>query len=526
MIDLRKRIHPFILRLSGIVGHIVISVLLFIHPLQANEKDNFPNIVIILADDLGYGDVGCYNPESKISTPNLDKLASEGMKFTDAHSASTVCTPSRYSILTGRMAFRTGMRGVFAGVKGPALIEKDRLTLAQMLQKKGYETACFGKWHIGMTFYDKDGNVIKDRTLEGVKRVDYSRRIPDGPLDRGFDHFFGTVSCPTTDWLYAYVNGDRIPVPPTKLLDKSKLPNHPYSHDCRQGMVADNFDHEEVDLVFLEKSKEFLEQHVKTNPKQPFFLYHAMQAVHLPSFPADEFKGKTESGPHGDFIFELDYIVGELLTKLDELGLTNNTLVMFASDNGPEVPTVVEMRKTHHHNGARPWRGMKRDQWEGGHRTPFIIKWPGKVKAGSICNQLFSQVDIMATCAEIVNAKLPGGTAEDSYNFLPVFLGEQGDKPVRKYMVQQTNRLELSIRDGLWKYLDHKGSGGNDYKNKSELSPYRIEDNDPDAPGQLYNLKTDPGETNNLYSEYPEKVKEMKKQLDFYRENGQVHKRE
>jgi arylsulfatase A-like enzyme len=184
------------------------------------------------------------------------------------------------------------------------------------------------------------------------------------------------------------------------------------------------------------------------------------------------------------------------------------------------------MRKTHHHDGAKPWRGMKRDDWEGGHRTPFVVKWPGKVKAGSVTNQLFSHVDIMATCAEIVNAELPENAAEDSYNFLPVFLGDQGDKPLRKYMVQQTNRLELSIRDGMWKYLDHKGSGGNDYKNKSELAPYRIVDNDPDALGQLYNLKTDPGETNNLYSEYPEKVKEMKKQLDFYRENGQVHKRE
>ncbi|MDX1285007.1 MAG: sulfatase-like hydrolase/transferase, partial [Draconibacterium sp.] len=331
---------------------------------------------------------------------------------------------------------------------------------------------------------------------------------------------------PTTDWFYAYVDGDRIPISPTKLLNKDNLPNHPYSHDCRLGMVADNFDHEEVDLVFLQKSKEFLDKHVKLNPNKPFFLYHSMQAVHLPSFPADEFKGKTNSGPHGDFIFELDYIVGELLKKLDELGVAENTLVMFASDNGPEVPTVVNMRKTHQHDGAKPWRGMKRDQWEGGHRTPFIVKWPGKVKAGSISNQLFSHVDIMATCAEIVNTKLSNNVAEDSYNFLPVFLGTQGDKPVRKYMVQQTNRLELSIRDGMWKYLDHKGSGGNDYNNKSELAPYKIADNDPDVPGQLYNLKTDPGETNNLYSQYPDKVNEMKNQLDFYRKNGQAHKRE
>ena len=516
---------PIYIRKRNLLILIITFTLFWMKPSQANEKEKLPNIVIILEDDLGFGDVGCYNPESKIPTPNLDKLAFEGMRFTDAHTASTVCKPSRYGILMGRMPFRTGMKGVFTGVQGPSLIKENQLTLAQMLQEEGYETACFGKWHIGMTFYDKEGNVIKDRTLEGVKRVDYSRRIPDGPLDRGFDHFYGTVCCPTTDWLYAYVDGDRIPVPPTKLLDKEKLPNHPYSHDCRQGMVADNFNHEEVDLVFLQKSKEFLEKHVKANPEKPFFLYHAMQAVHLPSFPAEDFKGKTKFGLHGDFIFEMDYIVGELLKKLDELGVANNTLVMFASDNGPEVPTVIEMRKTHHHDGARPWRGMKRDDWEGGHRTPFIVKWPDKVKAGAVSNQLFSYTDIMATCAEIVNTKLPVNAAEDSYSFLSVFLGSQKDKPVRKYVLQQTNRLELSIRDGMWKYLDHKGSGGNDY-NKIELAPYMIEDNDPEAPGQLYDLETDPGETNNLYSLYPEKVKEMKNQLDFYREYGQAPKRE
>ncbi|MEM8891526.1 MAG: sulfatase-like hydrolase/transferase, partial [Bacteroidota bacterium] len=296
---------------------------------KEKEEPALPNILFILADDLGYGDVACYNPDSQIPTPKLDKLAAEGMKFTDAHSPSTVCTPTRYSILTGRMAFRTGMRGVFSGANGPGLIEADRLTLPQMLRNKGYATACFGKWHLGMTFFDQNGDTIKEGGVKGVEQIDYSYAIPDAPIYRGFDEFFGTVSCPTTDWLYAYVEGDRIPVPATKLLDKSKLPKHPYANDCDLGMVADNFNHEEVDLVFLEKSKNFLDQHVKNKPDQPFFLYHSMQAVHLPSFAADQFKGKTQSGPHGDFIFEMDYIVGELLDKLDELGLAENTLVMF-----------------------------------------------------------------------------------------------------------------------------------------------------------------------------------------------------
>ena len=504
---------------SKIIKLSVLLICLLSSAIVASEK---PNILFILADDLGYGDVGCYNPESRIPTPNLDKLASEGMRFTDAHSPSTVCTPTRYSILTGRMEFRTGMKGVFTGIGGPCLIEKDRLTLGQMLSEKGYTTACFGKWHIGMSFFDKEGDRIKNSGVKGVEQIDYSRPIPDSPIHRGFDKFYGTVSCPTTDWFYAYVDGDRVPIPPTKLLDKSKLPKHPYGHDCRRGMVADNFNHEEVDLVFLDKSVKFLEKHVKTKPGKPFFLYHSMQAVHLPSFAADQFKGKTNSGPHGDFIFEMDYIVGELMKTLRRLGVADNTIVMFASDNGPEVPTVINMRKTHNHDGARPWRGVKRDQWEGGHRTPFIVRWPGKVKAGTTSDQLTSLTDVMATCGEIVGAKLPNDAAEDSYSMLKVLLGRQGDKPIRKYMLQQTITFAMSIREGHWKYLDHKGSGGNRYERTGDwgMKPYVLKDTDPDAPGQLYNLEVDQGETKNLYSKHPEIVARLKRQLEIYKDSG------
>jgi len=489
---------------------------------RAAKPGKRPNIVFILADDLGYGDVACYNPESKIPTPNLDKLAKDGMLFTDAHSPSTVCTPTRYSVLTGRMAFRTGMRGVFTGVGGPCMIEKTRLSLPQMLKNNGYATGGFGKWHIGMTFFDKEGKPICKSGLAAVKRIDYSRPIPDAPIHRGFDKFYGTVSCPTTDWLYAFVDGDRIPVPPTKPVDKKSLPKHPYSNDCRRGLVAPNFDLEKVDLVFLKKSQEFLAQHVKNSPETPFFLYHSMQAVHLPSFPADQFKGKTKSGPHGDFIFEMDYVVGELLKTLDRLGVADNTLVMFASDNGPEVPTVINMRKDHKHDGARPWRGVKRDQWEGGHRTPFIARWPGKIKPGSKTGQITSLTDVMATCAAIVGADLPDEAGEDSYNILPVLLGTQGDKPVRKYMLQQTMSLAMSIRRGKWKYLDHKGSGGNNYNRRGSwgMAQYALKELDPDAPGQLYNLQTDPGETKNLYSKHPEIVKELKTALDGFKASG------
>ena len=489
---------------------------------RETAAERLPNIVFILADDLGYGDVACYNPESKVPTPNVDRLAKQGMRFTDAHSPSTVCTPTRYSVLTGRMAFRTGMRGVFTGVGGPCMIEKERLTIAQMLKNAGYATALFGKWHVGMTFLDKDGKRITAGGVKGVKQIDYSRAIPDAPIHRGFDRFYGTVCCPTTDWLYAFIDGDRIPVPPTKLLDRSKLPRHPYGNDCRRGMVAPNFKHEEVDLVFLDKSKQFIAQHVKKTPDKPFFLFHSMQAVHLPSFAAEQFKGKTKAGPHGDFIFEMDYLVGELLKTLDTHGLADNTLVMFASDNGPEVPSVIAMRRDHKHDGARPWRGVKRDQWEGGHRTPFIVRWPGKVKAGSTSDQITSLTDVFATCAAVTGAKLPNAAAEDSCNMLPVLLGTQGDKPVRPYMLEQTITLAMSIRKGKWKLLAHKGSGGNRYNRGGSwgMAQYALKDTDPDAPGQLYNLEVDPGETTNLYSKYPKIVKDLSEKLAHYKTTG------
>jgi arylsulfatase A len=493
---------------------------LFLASVSLGAKSH-PNIVFILADDLGYGDVGCYNPKSRIPTPNLDQLAKEGMLFTDAHSPSTVCTPTRYSVLTGRMAFRLNYKGVFTGVGGPCLITPDRLTLPGMLRKKGYETAMFGKWHVGLTAFDKKGKPINRNGLDAVRLVDYSRKLEGGPVDRGFDHFFGTASCPTTDWLYAYMEGDRIPVPPTRIVDRGPLPKHPYSRDNRPGMIAPDFDIEEVDMVFLKKSLEFLKRHKKEKPDKPFFLFHSMQAVHLPSFPGKDFKGKTDSGPHGDFIHEMDHVVGELTKALEKHDFADDTLIIFSSDNGPEVPTVINMRKTHKHDGARPWRGVKRDNWEGGHRVPMLVRWPGKVKAGSVSDQTVCLTDVMATCAQIVGAKLPDDAAEDSFDLLPVFLGK-ADKPVRNFTLHQTISLALAIRQGDWKYLDHKGSGGSNYNWDGEwgLKQYALPEKAPDAPGQLYNLKDDPGETNNLYFKKPGIRKELKAKLDELKKSG------
>jgi len=475
-----------------------------------------PNLLLILADDLGYGDVSCYNDQSKVPTPHIDRLAREGMRFTDAHSPATVCTPTRYSLMTGQMAFRVPSGGtVFTGVGGPSLIAPGRLTLPALLRANGYATACVGKWHVGLTFFDREGQTMRGHGVEAVRRVDFSRRIEGGPVDHGFDRFFGTACCPTTDWLYAFIENDRVPVPPDRLLDRSQLPTHPYANDCRAGLVAPDFPMEEVDLVFLKKSREFLEQHVQQSPGQPFFLFHSAQAVHLPSFAAPSFQGKTRAGPHGDFIHQLDHVVGELLSTLEQLGVADNTIVLFTSDNGPETTSVIHMRADYGHDGARPWRGVKRDGGEGGDRVPFLVRCPDRVRAGTTSAQLTSLTDVMATVAAVIGAELPNNAAEDSFNMLPAWLSED-QAPLRPYLLQQAfgGQRTLSIRQGPWKYLDHTGSGGNRYANDPGLRAFLLPDTAPNAPGQLYNLETDPGETKNLYNERPEIVSELKALLE------------
>jgi len=489
--------------------------------IQHSSFSALPNILLILADDLGYGDLRCYNAESKVPTPNIDRLAGEGMRFTDAHSPATVCTPSRYALMTGQMAFRVPRGGtVFTGVGGPSLIEKDRLTLPAMLKQQGYATAAIGKWHVGLTFRNAAGQPVTKLGLEGVHEVDFSSPIEGGPLDHGFDRFFGTACCPTTDWFYAFIDGDRIPTPPTGPLQRATLPKHPYANDCRQGLIAPDFDMQEVDMLFLQKSREFIAQHVRSSPRKPFFLYHATQAVHLPSFAGKDFRGKTQAGPHGDFIAEFDHIVGELTKELEKHGLAENTLVILTSDNGPETTAVVHMRAAHGHDGAKPWRGVKRDAWEGGHRVPFIVRWPARVKAGTTSAELTSLTDVMATVAAITGAELPRDAAEDSFNLLPALEGK-ATAPIRPYLLTQafSGARTLSIRRGQWKYVAHRGSGGNNY-DKGEMKPYSLPETVPEAPGQLYDLANDPGEKTNLYSKKPGIVKEMQALLEESKRTG------
>ncbi|GBL44043.1 arylsulfatase A [Verrucomicrobiota bacterium] len=360
---------------------------LLVASLTAAAELRRPNIVVILADDLGYGDVGCYNPESKIPTPNLDRLAKSGVRFTDAHSPSTVCTPSRYSLLTGRMAFRTGYRGgVFTGVGGPSLIEADRLTLPGMLRQQGYATAAVGKWHVGLTFQTADGTPVHHVKIPGddtgpakelarIRLVDFTRPITDGPVHRGFDYFFGTACCPTTDWLYAY-NRERPGADPA---------DHPAR--CRQATEA----------PLRERLPPRLGRPgLRTRPGRPspprkepgladgageararptILLYHS-DTGRAPAFlRGAKLPRASQAGPPGDFITELDFVVGELLATPRTDSRRRQYLDRLSSDNGPETTAVVHMRADQGHDPARPWRGMKRDDWEGGHRVPLIVRW-------------------------------------------------------------------------------------------------------------------------------------------------------
>ncbi len=484
--------------------------------------NDHPNIVLILADDLGYGDVSCYNDQAKVATPHLDLLARQGVRLTDAHSPSTVCTPTRYGLLTGQMPFRIPRGGmVFTGIGGPSLIEPGRMTLASLLRDQGYATACIGKWHVGLTFYDAQGEPVKDTGTDAIPRVDFERRIVGGPTDHGFDRFFGTACCPTTDWLYAFIEQDRVPHPPTRRIDKTSLPQHPYANDCRPGWIADNFPMEEVDLVFLQKSREFIQQHVRETPDKPFFLFHSAQAVHLPSFPAPQYQGKTAAGPHGDFIHQLDDIVGQLTETLEQTGVAENTIVIFTSDNGPETTSVIHMRQDHDHDGARPWRGVKRDNWEGGHRVPMLVRWPNRLPANTVCDQPTCLTDILATVAAIVDVPLSGEVAEDSFNMLPAWRGKTTE-PIRPYLLHQAfaGAKTLAIRRGPWKYIDHPGSGGNRYENNAGLKPFILPEADPAAPGQLYHLVDDPGETTNVYGQHPEIVAELQALLRLTKSTG------
>jgi arylsulfatase A len=477
------------------------------------QGPDLPNIVIIYADDLGYGDLSCYNPKAAYQTKHIDRLAAEGVMFTDSHSPCTICSPSRYGLFSGNLVCRTGRQpSAFEGPGGPSYIKPGEMTVADMLRKQGYRTGIFGKWHVGLTWYDKDGKRLAGG-FENSLLIDYEKSTPleDGPNARGFDESFITPNCPTTDPLYVYIENGMVPIPASQRHDPESLPNlggkWRWDHDA--GWKSPDYKFEGVDELFFEKTMSFIKQHRKQTPDKPFFAVLSTQIAHAPVLPDPKFNGKTQGGPRGDFVYELDDITGRLLDALKELNIDDNTIVIFNADNGPEVLHAVWMREDHSHDAAGGYRGVKRDGWEGGHRVPMIVRWPAKIPKGVTTKQMICTTDIFATLASVTGYKLPDDVAVDSFDMLPVLLGKQKEEEsIRPHLLTQSYRGEFQLREGDWKFLNHMGSGGNSY-DKGELKKYALPENAPEATGQLYNLAVDPGETNNLFFTEMAKREEM-----------------
>jgi len=481
------------------------------------RANRHPNIVFIMADDMGYGDVGCYNAESKIPTPNIDRLAKQGIRFTDAHSPSAVCTPTRYGVLTGRYCWRTWLKsGVVGGYTNP-LIEPGRTTVASFLKKHGYRTACIGKWHLGLGWTRHNGYVgdAKDGPKyfngswqdgdpkEGMN-VDFTKPVRGGPADLGFDYAYFTAACSTIDGPFCYIHNRRTVGIPNKLMPIDKSVHADYRP--RPGWVADGFDVTEVDTVFTGKAIEFMENNCKKYPERPFFLYLPLSSPHAPWLPPDFVKGRSGDGARGDMVVWTDWCVGRIIDALDRLGLTENTLLIVTSDNGPR-------HGKEGHKSSGKLRGFKSHIWEGGHRIPFIARWPGKVEPGSTCDEVICLTDLIATCAAIVGADLPEDAGPDSFNILPALLGAELDEPIRPAIVHHSVFGVFSIRQSKWKLiLDTKTSGG-------WVRP-RGEKPQSGTPGQLYNLQEDPYEQNDLWDEHPQIVKRLAKLLKKYKKQG------
>jgi len=507
-----------------IIVTICASLCLVVASGEAKAKTKHPNIVYILADDLGYGDVSCYNSESKITTPRIDRLAAEGMRFTDVHTPSAVCTPTRYGILTGRYAWRTRLKYRVLDGLDPPLIEEGRLTVADLLKQHGYDTACIGKWHLGMQWTDKDGQPVPAVPVDRKTRprvgddVDYTRQITGGPTARGFDWYFG-ISASLNMSPFCYIEGDR----PVRLpvLDQPRISTEFISVD--KGVRSPDFTIYGVMPRLAGEAVGYLERHAKERPDSPFFLYAPLTSPHLPLVPNEEYRGASKAGHYGDFVVETDAFVGAVLEALDRTGQTDNTLVIFTSDNGglyhywePQESDDVNHYKVRArgqyikqfgHQGNAHLRGTKADIWEGGHRVPFIVRWPGKTPLGEVSNELLELTDLLATCAELVAAKLPTNMGEDSRNALPALLKSKTDKPVREFAIHHSLWGVFAIRQGPWKLIPHRGSGG--FTFPKELDPKVV----GGPPGQLYHLRDDPSETKNVWNKHPDVVKRLSELL-------------
>ena len=470
-----------------------------------------PNVVYILADDMGYGDMRCNAPAGKIPTPNLDRLAAQGMRFTDAHASSSVCTPTRYSVLTGRYCWRTRLKRGVLWPWDPALIEPDRLTVASFLRGHGYRTACIGKWHLGWNWTTLNGEPPDKGCVYGAyerelryelgKNIDYEKPIGGGPVDCGFDHYFGddVPNFPPYTWF----EQDRLIEQPVE--DK---PDEMFGHP---GAMAPGWQLEAVMPELTRRSVRYIEG----SKDEPFFLYFALTAPHTPIVPAEAFYGMSDAGTYGDYVCEVDWCVGQILDALDRKGIADNTLLVFASDNGPEN-TAYDRIVEHGHYSMAHLRGLKRDTWEGGHRVPFVARWPGTIPSGSECDQLTILGDLMATCADLVGAPLPSDAGEDSVSILPLLRGDDR-RPVRSFAIHHSASGAFAIRKGEWVFIDAPSGDDNRepqwFKEERGYTPHPY-------PGELFNVKEDIAERRNLYGEYPHVVDELSTLLARAKRDG------
>lgn len=484
------------------------SLILLLSGTRANAAP--PNIVILYADDMGYGDLNIQNPQSKIPTPNLDRFTREGTRFTDAHSSSGVCTPSRYALLEGRYHWRK-FHGIVNSFDQPVL-DDEKLTMAELLKAKGYQTACIGKWHLGWDWnaIKRVGAKAKGKDGYASDAFDWTKPIPGGPLSHGFDYYFGddVPNFPP----YAWFENDRVITTPTVSLTTTAATAEG-QWEARPGPAVKDWDFWAVMPELTKKAEQWIGRQRKD---QPFFLYFSFTSPHAPIVPTKEFTGKSQAGGYGDFVVQTDDTVGRVLAALEKHGFAENTLVIFSADNGPER-YAYDRIKNSDHRSMGPLRGLKRDIWEGGHRVPFVVRWPGTVPAGKVSDGLISQIDLYATVAAIVGAEIPAGSAEDSYNQLALLKGS--GPTARDTLVHNTNPQGYALRRGDWVLIDAKTGGvspvpawfdeANGYAKNSQ-------------PGELYNLKEDLAQKKNLYAEQPEKVAELKAVLSKLRINGQV----
>jgi arylsulfatase A-like enzyme len=469
---------------------IALSLLLAAAPLRAADE---PNILLILCDDLGIGDPACYNGDSKIDMPHVNALAKQGVRFTDMHSPSSVCTPTRYGLLTGRYCWRSRLKsGVFQGYD-PVLIEPGRVTIASLLKKHGYATGGFGKWHLGL----------------GAKgRTDYTKPLDAGPLNAGFDQYFGIPS--SLDFEpYVYVVNNGVEAPPTEKTPGEKHQRQGGKGFWRAGNIAPGFRHDEVLPRTVTEALKFMETRAKAG--KPFFMYVPLSSPHTPWLPTEAWRAKSKVGDYGAFTAQTDEAVGQLMSALDRLKVADNTLVIFTSDNGSDWPASEIEKWGHRANGN--FRGQKSDAHEGGHRIPFIARWPGKIKPGTTSDQTACLTDVLATIAAAVGDKLSDDAGEDSFNMLPALLGEDGGKPIRPAVVHHSGAGLFAIRSGDWKLITGLGSGG-------FTAPNRVEPKEGGPKGQLYNLKDDIGEKKNLWLEKPEVVERLTTLLERYKSQG------